>query len=264
MKVLARILTAILFLLLFLGAVVFAVLRDGTPPDPNDPLQSREDGITLARSQLERLFWKLDEQVALKKITKQRADELLRERASELADGLRTAGISRRQSFEYGEVLRTAGRWEEAAASFRDAIETAGDNEDRAVNARLRLAHCLAKMGQVAEAIRYARETFSASPGNKPPILMAVYLEIVPSVEFPDHEEELASLTRDAIYQHTQAVVFPETLPGQAFMNAKTHHLSNAWKLAISLAEKAGRSDLVAQYQRERDAMLSPTKGTWI
>lgn len=248
------------FVLLGLGVFGIglpAILPDGVPPDPNDPRQNPDEAIRIARENLAKLHWQLEERVVKKKLSAERQSELMVEEASQYADLLRTIGVRPSEAFGYGEVLRTARRWGDAATAFQSAVKHhRQNNEDLYINSLLRLAHCYAEEGRGVEAVETTRISFGASPGNKPSILLAVYLEIAPALLRHRYTEGVAEMIEDAMRQHAEAVVNPESTPGQMFLAARRFHLSKAAQLAAGIYEQKGEQGAADRVRQLVDKLI--------
>ena len=212
-----------------------------TFPDPNDPNAAGLKQPEVLRRQLKGASDALLTREIGGEITDARYHELLSAYAEELLKDTDIEEMEPGKAWEYGEVFRTAGRWKETEALFRIAAKVS-PNEDRRVNDRLRLAEALAHLGRVPEAIAQVRETFSAPPGAKAPILYGVLLELVPAGRGKGKDVELARLLEDAIRQSELVEVDRSTAAGRAFYQALPFHQRDARELAARLYLSAGRS----------------------
>lgn len=229
-----------LLLLVFNGLLVasffafFGLLGDAVPPDPNLPGPDGQRSIATLESELRQMWRVVEGRRARKRLTDEQADRIFREFARERASAIKIEQIPLDEAFRYGEIFRAARLWSAGRIVFRAAVNVA-PNEDRRVNDTLRLAHCEAELGNVTEAVRLVRSTFDAPPGNKPPILLATYLEIVPALEGKAPGPDLAQLLRETMRQHQLAKVVEGSEPGRQFLLAREHHLRQAEALAKEL-----------------------------
>lgn len=204
------------------------------PPDPNDPTQ-----VDMMQPDvlMKNLRWASDAanmRVERGEISEKRAKEIVAGYAVDLTRNIDLRRIREDRAWEYAEVFRTARQWEKARAVFEVAVQKPADG-DRRVNDTLRLAHVLAELGQVEDAIARARSIFDAAPENRAPIMPALTLEIVPSARGKGHDPALAALLEDAIPVYQKTVVDEESQPGQAFLFAKPYHIRHARKLIEEL-----------------------------
>ncbi|HEY0866520.1 MAG TPA: hypothetical protein VGE01_04040 [Fimbriimonas sp.] len=242
------------FGLLLLGAAVLAGCQSPTLPDPNDPNDVTVVQPQVLRASLRGAAEALNERLEKGEIDQQRYDQLMAEYAEDLLGQTKIERIPHGQAWEYAEIFRTAQRWQDAEKVLRIAVKAA-KNEDRRVNDSLRLAHALAQLNKVPEALEVARSTFDTPAQEKAPILTAVLLEIVPAAKGKGSDMELARLLEDAIGQADQTIVDPDTQPGSAFIAARPHHIRNAWRTVVDLYRAVGREDLAAEaIRREEEA----------
>lgn len=227
-------------------ALAAAGCRLPPPPDPNDPGQGANVDADVLQRNLKHASDFLNERVLRGEISDGKAREVLASIARRMVDRVDLRLIPVSQAWRYGEFFRAAKEWDKALVCFRAAVQFA-KNEDRRVNDSLRLAHCLAELGRVDEAIAVARSVFDARPEDSAPILPAVLLEIVPAALNRGRDVELARLLEDAIAIHERTVVDAETTAGMAFLAARPHHIRNAYALAIRLYRAGGRDDLAAE-----------------
>ena len=241
------------FFTIFAAVLVVAVVwfgsgfhHIGTPPDPNDPGPSgimtpevvRHTFIGYSDTLLMRLPKQADGRVndaEFKRYMAQAANQLL--------DKVKITRINSANAWEYGEIYIAAERWQDAKKAEEIAVKAAKD-EDRRVNDTLRLARCMAMLGDVPAAIKTARSTFSAGNTDTVPILTATLLEIVPAAEGKGDDVGLAGLLEGAIQCEMRTVVNGSTQPGQDFLVARKYHVHNAWKMIIELYRRAGKPDL--------------------
>lgn len=240
---------------LFLGSI--GLLGDAVPPDPNDYETPNVDRLGLMERDLRRMYERLTVKRLSRRVDAETSERVFREFAESVADQVFITQVPKTEAFRYGEIFRAARQWSKARDAFRLAVSAAGDNEDRRVNDLLRWAHAEAELGQVEEAVRIVRQTFDAPPGNKPPILMGVYLEIVPAARRERGDERLLGrLLLDAMKQNLEAEVVPESPSGQMFLWAQPRHLLRAADLAAELFQASndaeGMAALTALMERVR------------
>ncbi|MFQ3677551.1 MAG: hypothetical protein SNJ74_06390 [Fimbriimonadaceae bacterium] len=241
------------------GAVALAGCAFEPPPDPNDPAQV---GVLQPEVLMRNLRWAAEfytERKLRGEIDDAQLRQLLSDYANQLVATVDLDQINPVSAWKYGDVFRTAERWDLAEEALVMAVDFAkrSRNEDRRVNDSLRLAQVLAHQGRVDEAIQMARSTFDTPPDQKAPILYAVLYEIVPAAERKGRDAELAKLLEDAIDQHSQVVVDPNSDSGRAFLGARRHHLSLAWQRVVRLYRQAGRASEAERAQDRAFRMMS-------
>lgn len=243
------------------GMLFPMILPDNVPPDPNDPLQNPADAITIVRKNLASLYFRLEYRRLRRQITVERRDELMREEAERAIAIVRRLGVKEEEKFEYGEILRTAREWEAGAEAFREsAAYFKGRNVDLAINSLIRQAHCYAELGEAEKAVRTARETFSAPPGNKPSILLAVYLEIAPALYRVGKTEGLPELIEGAMRQHAEAVVDVNSTAGVAFEKARRYHIVQAAIFASQIYTDRGQTAKASAVMALADQLAPPVQ----
>lgn len=256
------VLPLLIYVLLFAALGALRVRAMNQPPDPNDPNQvGLVDADVLERN------LRVANDFLLGRFVKNEIDDeergqLLSAYARELTAHIDLSAVQANDAWRYADLYRTAKQWDKAEPMFEKAVEwaTRTKNEDRRINDTLRLAQSKAHLGKVKDAIVLARGLFDVEPKNKPPLLLAIRLEIVPAGQGKGYDLELAKLVEDAIPQHMQAVVDPRTGAGHAFLIARPHHVAQAWQLARKLYQSGGRPDL-AQSLPDRMAKFSETYG---
>jgi tetratricopeptide (TPR) repeat protein len=225
-----------LFPLVLLSTVVCGC-KVTPPPDPNDPTQV---SLQQPKVMMRQLKWASDAanaRVAKRELTSEQAKELVQKTAQELTQSIPIDKVPESEAWEYAEVYRSAKDYENAAKLLRIAIKNP-QSEDRRINDTLRLAHCLAELGEVDEAIQLTRSTFDANPIETAPVLPAVLYEIVPGAIGKGNNSELAKLLLDAIEVYQKTEVDKDTDAGMAFLLARPHHIAKAKKLAQELTQK--------------------------
>lgn len=212
-------------------------MSDDVPPDPNNPSLNENNSLEIVEKNIKRGYFQLYTRQLAHEISVENRDKMFVRFAREQAAYLRpVAGTE--VAYRVGEVFRTAQMWREAENAFRRSLKEYGTDPDRRANDSLRLALCLAKQGNTTEAIALTKGTFSAPPGNKPPILLAVYLEIAPALEGQVPNSEIATLIREAVQQHRLAVVVRESEAGQQFEMVRDFHINKALRYADKLDPK--------------------------
>lgn len=219
------------------------------PPDPNDPSDVDVIQIEVLRRNLNWASQAVNERVEQGEISDEEGKKLLADSARRLLAKVKIDKINPAEAWEYGDIFRTAKEWELAMRAFNVAVDFARKmkDEDRRVNDTLRLAEAMGRLDKVDEAIKTVRLTFDTIPTCKAPILLAVLYEVVPACEDKKKDTELAKLLEEAVFQHEQVVVDPNSEPGKAFMMAKMHHLRNAWEKVVRLYRDAGEEDQARQ-----------------
>jgi hypothetical protein len=240
------------------GGIALAGCGAKSPPDPND---ADLVGILQPEVLQRNLRWASDmvnDRVAKQEIDEEEGKKLLAKYAGQLVEKVDFDQMRDAQAWQYGDIFRTARRWDLAEKALERAVAHAEKrkNQDRFVNDTLRLAQCQANLNKNSEALATARSTFAVSDKDKAPILLAVLYEITPALRGKGVDAELARLIEDSIGQHMAVVVDPKDESGQAFLAAKSHHLRNAWQMAIDLYGAAGDAEAASAAAKKRDDML--------
>lgn len=240
-------------------AVAIAVAGCKPPPDPNDPAAIGVMDPEVLTRNLKSASAVVNERVAKKEITDEQGKQILSKYADELTASIDTSKIIPQAAWKYGEAFRLARKWDEARKLLEAAVEHAKKtkNEDRRVNDLLRLAHVEASSGNIDRAIELTRETFDAPPAAKAPILYGVLYEIVPASEGKKKDEELAKLIEEAIGQHNQVIVNPQSEAGVAFLSAKGYHESKAWQKVLQLYRAAGKEEMAKKALERATGQMS-------
>lgn len=245
---------------LALACLAFCGIGCGSkpPPDPNDPGQV---GIMRPEVLQRNLRWAsemVNDRVAKQEITEAEAKKYLAKYADSLVEDIDFKQMKPRQAWQYADVFRTAERWGLAKKALEMAVAHAKEtgNEDRRVNDTLRLAQAQANLGERDIAMATARSVFDTRERDKGAILLAVLYEIAPAVRGHGQDVELAKLLEEAIDQHLQTVIDPETEAGRVFLVAKWHHIRKAWEMVIELYREAGNEEEAQKaLQRSIDMM---------
>lgn len=240
-----------------LSLVLFLfIVKDATPPDPNSVEQAGDRALEVAEGDLENSFYFLQDRVTKHEITNDKAKLLLKERAGHFCDIIERTPVLTTNDYRFAEILRTAERFDQAAKYYQLAIEHEKANEARTINAKLRLAICDMHLDKFQDALTLVQSTFSCSKPLKGTILLSVYLDIAPLYNGQELEKDFAVLVHDAIGQHIDAEIDPDSMEGKRFLNARHHHLVKAWELAIQMIMDAGDAETAQKWARERDLTL--------
>jgi hypothetical protein len=171
------------------------------------------------------------------------------------------ATITDENASTWGRVFATARDWDQAEVALKQAVkakQAAAKTDFRAlgdlVGDTLALSSAQAHEGKVHEAVETARSIFNVTPKAKAPILTSVLYDIVPAALRHGGGIELAQLLQDAIQQHQQVLVDPNTDAGRDFLLARPHHIQHAWEEAARIYQRAG------QLAMAQDAMAESRK----
>lgn len=233
--------------------------KTGHIKDPNDPADvGRVDPSTL-RGNLQTINESLALRLARREITKNQYRELTVKAAVELMTDIETTTIREKDAWQYGEILKNARRWKQAETTLRMAVEFAikTKNDDRRVNDSLRLATVLGELKRPKEAIKMARSVFDAPPNQLAPILLGVYLEIVPATRNQGQDAELAQLIAEAIDCHRRVVVDKNTDAGHTFEIARNFHIARAYGVMQGLYRGVGREDLASALEKPKQESMT-------
>jgi len=218
----------------------------GTPADPNDPglagIMTPEVILHTINGYSNALLVRLPRD-RLGNVNDADFKRFLAQATNALLDKVKVTHTNPADAWQYGEIYIAAERWQDAEKAEEIAVK-APKSEDRRVNDTLRLARCMAELGDVPEAIKAARSTFNAGNTDTVPILLATLLEIVPAAEGKGDDAGLAGLLEGAIQCEMRTVVNGNTQPGQDFLVARKYHVDNAWKKTIELYSRAGKPDM--------------------
>jgi len=237
----------IIRLLPLLCVAIVAGCHTGVLPDPNDPKDVGSLSPDNMRDQIGSISDTLQSRVALNQITQKQAKDMLRQSAESMLVGFDPSKVDVPNAWKVAEVMMTANHWSDAKPVLIAAIEWAktNHNEDRRINDTLRLAHVVAELGDIPEALKIARSTFSVEPGGAAPILFAVYLDLPPAIRGKGFDVELAELIEDAIKVNLTVKVDPKSEAGRVFLQFRPTHVWSAWSLVFKLYESAKRPDLL-------------------
>jgi len=234
----------------------------GTPPDPNDPDQSG-----LMTPEVVRHIVSGYSDALLTRMPRDEAGNVndadfkrnLAQATNSLLAKVKMIRMNQTNAWEYGDIFITAQRWQDARNAEEEAIKSP-KNEDRRINDTLRLARCMAELGDVPDAVKTARSTFNAADTDTVPVLTATLLEIVPAAEDKGDPLELAELLEGAIQCEMRTRVNGTTDAGRDFLVARKYHVDHAWQKIIQLYERAGKTDL-ARAALKRAMEMERTEG---
>lgn len=223
------------------------------PPDPNAiDINSALFAKNLQQA-IREMYAVLGIRVRRKEITQDEADKILKKFVSDSIKEVDPAKVDSKQAWRFGDLFRQAGRWEESYRLYKRAVEFAKGDEDRRVNDSLQLARVAAHLKKTDEALALAKSTFDVAPAGKAPILMSILYEITPELKGKGKDLELAQLLEQAIQQHSETQVDPESDAGRAFIAVRPHHIQNAWVEVMRLYESAKRPDLARKALAESE-----------
>lgn len=241
--------------LLLLAAVGLVGCRFGQLPDPNKEQPSAKfDGEALQRS-VRAADETLTERLVRGEIDEETKRSMLHDYIREQIGEIDLNEIPKDQVWRYGDVYRQLEDWKTTEVLYTRAVDYAKD-EDRRVNDTLRLAEVKARLGDVEKGIELVRSTFSAGPGGKAPILMAVLYEFAPAALGKGSDIEVAILLEDAMAQHLLTVVDPTSEAGRLFLEARPHHLSKAWEIVVRIYRGTGDENLFRGAIERSDSMM--------
>ncbi len=223
------------------------------PPDPN---AIDKNSVVFAKNiqqAIREMYAVLGIRVRRKEITQERADQILKQFVTDSIKEVDPNKVDAKQAWRFGDLFRQAGRWEESYRLYKRAVEYAGEDEDRRVNDTLQLARVAAHLKKTDEALTLAKSTFDVAPAGKAPILMSILYELTPELKGKGKDLELAQLLEQAIQQHSDTHVDPESDAGRAFIAVRPHHIQNAWVEVMRLYEAAGRQDLARKALAESE-----------
>ncbi|MBX3119775.1 MAG: hypothetical protein KF784_11965 [Fimbriimonadaceae bacterium] len=243
-------------MLRFFGILLVALIAIAgckPPPDPNDPADVGVMDPEVLMRNLKTASIVVNERVAKKEITDEEGKDILAKYADKLTANIDVTKIIPQTAWKYGDVFRLARKWEEAQKLLTVAVEHAEKtkNEDRRVNDLLRLAQVEAKLDNYDKAFEFTRKTFTTPASGKAPILYGVLYELVPAAQGNKRDADLAELLEEAIAQHNEVIVDPQTESGVTFLSAKGYHEARAWTKVIELYRAAGKDDLAKQAQEK-------------
>lgn len=231
--------------------LVLAGCQTGQISDPNDVSSAGEDTAVVIQSQLDNAAASLNDRKARHEIDDRQYQSLMTEIARGYVSQAKDQTITNQNAGAWGNVYVTAKEWPQAESALNAAIKA--EQRPAAANYlalgklmtyKLQLARVEAETGKVHQAVALARSVFDVPPKAKAPILPAVLYQIVPAGLGKGDDLELANLLKDAISQHENVLVDPNTDAGRDFLLARPHHIVKAWEIAALLYKSAGRLDL--------------------
>jgi len=228
-------------------AVLCAGCHTGTLKDPNDVPTAGPDTATVIMNQLHVASDALNARKDRKEIDDRQYRLLITKIARDYIAEAKDKSINDSNAPTWGQVYMTARDWPNAEIALQQAVkaEKAPVSDFKKlgewVDDTLALAATEAHLGKVHEAVTTARSTFFVPPKAKAPILTSVLLDIVPAALRHGGGLELADLLRDAIKQHEQVIVDPNTEGGRDFLLARPRHIQHAWEEAALLYQAAGK-----------------------
>lgn len=237
----------------------FSAVRN--PNDPNEVSADRQPIVVKAYMK-QMSDDVISPAVASRRITDEQGKALMVQGAKDYLKTVHFKNTPPNVVWMVAEAYVTAHEWERAKPLVEAALKFDTDG-DRRVNDILWLARCEAELGDVAIAMKTARDSFSAPPEWKWPILYAVIYEIVPAAERmkPRARIELAQLVKDAIKQHEAATGSIEDPVRRDWVALRDFHISRAWRLVVQLYNAANRPDLARAAATEATAKR-PHAGT--
>ncbi len=239
--------------LLVVGSLVGC--RFGQMPNPHKPvLVGKFDGEALQKN-VRAVDETLTDRLVRGEIDLETKRNLYHEYIRKQVGEIDLKAIPVDQVWRYADVYRQLEDWKTTDALYTRAVEDAKD-EDRRVNDTLRLGEVKARLNDVPKGIELIRSTFTAQPGGKAPILMAVLYEFAPAALGQGHDLEVATLLENAIEQHLLTNVDPSTEAGALFLEARPHHLSRAWEVIVRIYRETGDEQMFRAAIERSDAMM--------
>ncbi len=228
--------------------------RFGQLPNPNADDDPSLNGEAL-QADVSQVNGVLTERVIKGEINEQQKTELLQDYIREQLEGIDPQSVPDQQAWRFADIYRLLGDWKTTNELYERAVASAAD-EDRRVNDTLRLAEAKARVKEVEKGIQLVRSTFDANPGGKAPILMATLYEFAPAALGQGKDLEVARLLEEAMEQHLATYVDPKTDSGNAFLQARSHHLRAAWDLVLRIYQQAGDDAAMRSAIERADAMM--------
>jgi hypothetical protein len=242
-------------LLVVLALGPLAGCRFGQLPDPNRPkVVAKYDGESL-QAKVREVDSVLNDRLVKGEIDLSKKKEILHDYIRRQLDGVEPAKVENEQAWRFADVYRQLEDWKTTHDLYSRAVDSAKD-EDRRVNDTLRLAEAKARLDSVTEGIESVRSTFDVAPEGKAPILMATLYEFAPAALGKGHDLEVARLVEDAMDQHLQTIVDPSSDAGRQFLQARMHHLRQAWELVLRIYRESGEDEVMCGAIERADAMM--------
>ncbi len=242
-------------LLSLVALVLVAGCKFGQLPNPNAKKPADEyDGAALQARVLE-----LSENLAGREMRGEvdgatRVSTLRKYIDSQVKD-IDTSKIAADQAWRFADVYRQLGDWQATHDLYVIAVKNVKD-DDRRANDTIRLAEAKAMLGDVEGGVGLVRLTFDVKPGNKAPILLATLYEFAPAALNKGQDVDVALLIEDAIGQHLLTRVDPFSDHGKAFIQARRHHIDQAWRTVIGILRNHGDEALLREALRKADETL--------
>ena len=240
----------------FIGALALASVgcHTGTLPDPNSVAKAGPDAAEVIMRQLNAASDSLNLRKGRGEINDRQYNALISKIAQDYIAQAKDVQLRGPNARTWGKVYVTARDWKKAepAVALGIKAESSKAKEDYLAlgdwtNDVLQLAGIEAQLGKIPEAVKLARSVFTVPPKSKAAILTSVIYDVVPAAVGKGDDFELANLCRDAIAQHEQTIVDPNTDGGREFLIARPHHIQRAWEEAALLYESSGHHDLAEQ-----------------
>jgi len=226
----------------------------GTLPDPNNVAKAGPESAEVIQRQLDAAADSLNVRRAHREINDRQYSALISKIAHDYIAQAKDVKITNANARAWGRVFVTAKDWEKAESAVRQGIDAESVRAKQDYRAlgdwiydTLTLARVEAHLKKVPEAVKLARSVFEVPGKAKAPILTSVVYEIVPAAQGQGHDLELADLIRDAIQQHEETIVDPNSDGGRDFLIARPHHIRRAWEQAALLYDSAGKDDEAAK-----------------
>jgi tetratricopeptide (TPR) repeat protein len=238
-----------------IGGVTLSGCYFAQLPDPNEIQGMQFIDAEVMHRNIAQAHADLGRRVGKGEMTPAEKDRRILELVQTIAGYVDVATVPDGDAWRFGDIFRQAGDLKTSRLLYERAVKVA-KTDDRRVNDTLQLARVMALQGEVKEAIKTARLTFDAPPKEKAPILLAVLYEIFPAGQGKKEDIELAKLVEDAVGQHLQVQVDPQSEAGKFFNAASQRHISQAWTTIFGVYGRAGDRELfqAAVARREKQA----------
>lgn len=249
-----------------MAASLLAGCHTGVLNDPNDISTAGPRTALVIQTQLQSAAESFNLRRLRGEVDERRYRQFITDIAQDYVSQATDTTLTNENAPVWGEIYITAKQWDKAEAAWKHALDA--DKilapKDyvalgRYITDLLRLARIKAEKGEIRKAIQLTRESFADYGKAKAPILPAVLYEIVPAGRGKGYDAPLADLLKDAIRQHEETIVDPNTDAGRNFLIARPHHIFRAWKLVSELYQAAGRVDMAQDAMREANKISSET-----